>query len=112
VTARTARNFPCQANGAELLRLACSLATERGISVIAPVHDAIMIEGPARQIDGLVIDTQRAMEDASMTVLNGFKLRSKAHVVRWPDRYMDKRGCDFWAQVMAILGDRICETQK
>ena len=35
---------PLQGNGAEMLRLACSLATERGVTVIAPVHDALMIE--------------------------------------------------------------------
>jgi len=27
---RSLRNFPCQANGAEMLRLACCLASERG----------------------------------------------------------------------------------
>ena len=40
---RSLRNFPMQANGAEMLRLACCLATERGIAVCAPVHDAILI---------------------------------------------------------------------
>src|SRR5262249_15536967 len=43
---RSLRNFPMQANGAEMLRLACCLATERGISVCAPVHDAILIQAP------------------------------------------------------------------
>ena len=38
---RSLRNFPMQANGAEMLRLACCLATERGIEVCAPVHDAV-----------------------------------------------------------------------
>ena len=40
------RNFPMQANGAEMLRLACCLATERGVDVCAPVHDALLVEGP------------------------------------------------------------------
>ena len=40
------RNFPMQANGAEMLRLACCLATERGIEVCAPVHDAVLIAAP------------------------------------------------------------------
>jgi DNA polymerase I len=35
---RSLRNFPMQANGAEMLRLACCLATERSIEVCAPVH--------------------------------------------------------------------------
>ena len=37
-----------QANGAEMLRLACCLATERGIEVCAPVHDAVLICAPPR----------------------------------------------------------------
>ena len=32
---RSLRNFPAQANGAEMLRLACCLATERGIRICA-----------------------------------------------------------------------------
>jgi hypothetical protein len=41
--ARSLRNFPMQANGAEMLRLACCLATERGVEICAPVHDAVTV---------------------------------------------------------------------
>ena len=51
---RTLRNFPMQANGAEMLRLACSMATEAGIVVCAPVHDAILIEAPLTSLDAAV----------------------------------------------------------
>jgi hypothetical protein len=100
---RSLRNFPCQANGAEMLRLAWCLATERGVSVVAPVHDALMVEGPADVIDDIVARTQEAMAEASERVLAGFRLRSDAKIVRWPDRYMDDRGREFWARVMALL---------
>jgi DNA polymerase I-like protein with 3'-5' exonuclease and polymerase domains len=100
---RSLRNFPCQANGAEMLRLACCLATERGVSIVAPVHDAVMIEGPADSIDEIVARTQEAMAEASEIVLDGFRLRSDAGIVRWPDRYMDDRGREFWGRVMALL---------
>ncbi len=43
---RSLRNFPCQANGAEMVRLACCLPTESGINIVSPVHDALMVEGP------------------------------------------------------------------
>src|SRR6516164_5927339 len=39
---RALMNFPMQANGAEQLRLACCLATERGVEVCCPIHDAIL----------------------------------------------------------------------
>ena len=100
---RSLRNFPCQANGAEMLRLACCLATERGINVVAPIHDALLVEGPAESIDDIVTQTQLAMAEASAGVLSGFRLRSEVRVVRWPERYMDERGRAFWDRVMALL---------
>lgn len=103
---RSLRNFPCQANGAEMLRLACTLATERGISVVAPVHDAVMVEGPDWEIDDIVAETQAMMAEASAAVLDGFRLRSDAKVVCWPERYMDDRGQEFWDRVMALLPER------
>jgi hypothetical protein len=100
---RSLRNFPCQANGAEMMRLACSLATERGVSVVAPVHDALLVEGSADAIDEVVARTQGAMAEASEFVLSGFRLRSDAKIVRWPDRYMDNRGRGFYGRVMGLL---------
>jgi hypothetical protein len=100
---RSLRNFPCQANGAECLRLACCLASERGISILAPIHDAVLAEGPEWEIDEIVAKTQEAMAEASGIVLGGFRLRSDAKIVRWPDRYMDDRGREFWGRVQALL---------
>lgn len=100
---RSLRNFPMQANGAEMLRLACCLATERGIKVCAPIHDAILIEAPLDRLEQTVADTQEAMADASSLVLNGFRLRTDAALVRYPDRYRDKRGTRMWEVVQDIL---------
>lgn len=100
---RSLRNFPMQANGAEMLRLACCIATERGVRVCAPVHDAILIEAPLADIDDTVAVAQRAMSDASSYVLGGFRLRSEAKVIRYPDRYMDQRGRGMWDTVWQQL---------
>lgn len=100
---RSLRNFPMQGNGAEMMRLACCLATERGVMVCAPVHDALMVEGPADAIEVGVAETQRAMREASVLVLPGFPLRSDAKIVRYPDRYMDERGRRMWEKVQAVL---------
>ena len=48
---RTIRNFPIQSTGSEVLHVACVLAERRGIELVAPVHDAIMAEGPVDQAD-------------------------------------------------------------
>jgi hypothetical protein len=43
------------------------------------------------------------MAEVSEVVLAGFRLRSDAKIVRWPDRYMDDRGRESWGRVMALL---------
>jgi hypothetical protein len=88
VNPRSLRNFPCQANGAEMMRLGCSFALERGVSVLAPIHDALLIEGLEWEMEAAIATTQAAMSDASAAVLGGFRLRSNAEVVYWPNRYM------------------------
>jgi DNA polymerase-1 len=98
-------NFPMQAHGSEILRLACCLATERGLVVCAPVHDAILIEAAAAEIDQHVAELQACMREASRVVLAGFELGSDAVVVRAPDRYSDKRGAVMWNTVVQLLDE-------
>ena len=102
---RSLRNFPLQANGAEMLRLACCLVTERRIRVAAPVHDALLVEAPVSDIDQAVAETQRAMREASEIILGGFSLRTDVEIVRYPDRYMDPRGEAMWDAVTELAGD-------
>lgn len=101
---RSLRNFPMQGNGAEMMRLACCMATERGIGLCCPVHDALLIEARIDEIDGAVEATQQVMREASGIVLNGFTLRTDANVVRYPDRYSDKRGELMFATVCELCG--------
>jgi hypothetical protein len=101
---RSLRNFPLQANGGEMLRLACCLATEKGIRVCCPVHDALLIEAPSDEIDEVVRQAQTLMEEASRVVLDGFTIRTEAKVIRFPDRYMDKRGVAMWDAVSKLIG--------
>ena len=99
----TLRNFPVQANGAEMLRLACCMVTEAGITVCAPIHEALLIEADANAIGDVVRATQTAMEEASRIVLDGFAIRTEAKVTRHPDRYMDDRGEAMWNKVSEIV---------
>ena len=69
---RSLRNFPMQANGAEMLRLACCLATEQGIEVCAPVHDAVLICAPSIGWKPTSREMQDIMREASRIVLDGY----------------------------------------
>jgi hypothetical protein len=86
-------------------RLAACLATERGVEVCAPVHDAFLIEADAGAIDAEVARMQDCMREASELVLAGFPLRSDAKVVRHPDRYSDPRGVRMWETAQSILAE-------
>ena len=94
-----------------MLRLACCLLTEQGIRVCAPVHDALLIEAPIDTLDATVATTQELMAQASEVVLDGFRLRSDAKVVRYPDRYMDERGKDMWVKVIGLAGEPLAACQ-
>ncbi len=103
---RSLRNFPMQANGAEMLRLACVLMTEAGIQVCAPVHDAVLIEAPLDELDATIARAQYCMARASKVVLDGMELRSDALRIRHPGRYMDPRGTRMWHEVMDLLANK------
>jgi hypothetical protein len=103
---RSLRNFPMQANAAELLRLACCFATERGIEVCAPVHDAVLICAPPDRLEGDIAGMRAAMAEASRIVLYGFELGTDVHIVKYPERYMDTRGAAMWDQVTGLITKR------
>jgi hypothetical protein len=47
------------------------------------------------------------MAEASRILLNGFELRTEAHVVRYPHRYMDEdRGRVMWDRVHELITSR------
>ena len=82
-----------------MLRIACCLATERGIEVCAPIHDAVLICAPLDRLESDIATMRTAMAEASMSVLAGFELATDVKVIRWPDRYADPRGTEMWNRV-------------
>ena len=103
VNARALMNFPMQANGAEMMRIAAIAATEAGIEVCAPVHDAFLIAAPLDRLDEQVEHMRALMTKAGEAVTGGFPVRTDATVVRFPDRYMDEGGREMWDRIMTLL---------
>jgi len=100
---RSLMNFPMQANGAEMMRIAAIVATESGIEVCAPIHDAFLIMAPLGRLDEDVVRMQGIMTNAGRLVTGGLDIRTEAEIVRWPDRYMDERGAAMWDRVTGLL---------
>ena len=92
---RSLRNFPMQANGAEMLRIACCLATERGIEVCAPVHDAVLICAPLDRLEADIAAMRAAMAEASrlragrLRAQHGREDRALARSLHGPARRRD-----------------------
>jgi DNA polymerase I len=100
---QTLMNWPAQSNGSEMMRLAAIAATEAGIEVCCPVHDAFVIQAPLDRLDHDVARMQAIMTEAGRIVTGGLPVRADAVIVRWPDIYMDKRGKAMWDRVMRLL---------
>jgi DNA polymerase family A len=108
---RSIRNWPVQATGADILRIACILATRHRIKLLAPVHDAALIEAPIDRIETDAILMQEIMRRASRIVLNAnadgtHELRIDARIIRYPERYSDPRGAAIWARVLDLLAEQ------
>jgi DNA polymerase-1 len=100
---RTLRNFPMQSTGSEILHVLCVLAERRGIEIVAPIHDAVLAEGPADEIDDLASALDRVMRDAAALVLRGYELPTDCQPIRPGERYFDERGEAMWKTVTRLV---------
>jgi DNA polymerase-1 len=100
--ARSLMNFPMQAGGAEAMRLAAIAATEAGIEVCAPVHDAFLIAAPIEKINEEIARMRLIMSAAGQAVA-GLPIATDVKQVLYPDRYMDERGLKMWETVQVLL---------
>jgi hypothetical protein len=108
----TLRNYKVQGCGAEIMRLAHSFLYEAGIQVCAPVHDAFLIECSATDLEDVVQEARRQMERASEIVLQGRRIRTKAHKLHPADRLIKKRGKDMWRRVINITNRLESDTSR
>jgi hypothetical protein len=95
-----------QTTGSDMMRLAAVLATREGLGLIAPVHDALLLEAPADCWQDHALALQRCMVQASEMLLPGgfpVPVDGADKPVLYPNRYMDKRGRETWDRVMGIL---------
>jgi hypothetical protein len=96
-------NQPMQGAGSDMMRLAAIAATEAGLEVVAPVHDAFLIVSPLARLEEDVRHMQELMTKAGEAVTGGMPVFTSADPVRYPDSYTDKRGSAMWEVVQALL---------
>jgi len=107
----TIRNWPIQSTCADIFRLAYVWGTRHGLTLIAPVHDAVLIEAPEDRIEADVALMRELMRRASRVILNPttagtIELRTDYKIIRYPDRFTDPRGTELWETVLKLLAER------
>jgi len=82
--------------------------TPQGVTIARDftIHDALLLEAPAVEIEAQAARLAEIMGDASELVLGpGKRCRSDIKIVRYPDRYEDERGILMFEKIMALLTD-------
>ncbi len=101
---RTLRNFPAQANGGEILRLAAIGIAEAGLDLCATIHDACVVEAADNDVDAVAAAVKHHMVNAGKVVLGGFELKVDTQVVRTGRRWRQSAaGEDIWRWVVQQL---------
>jgi hypothetical protein len=106
--ARSIANWLIQSTSADIMRLAVIMTARAGIGLCGVVHDALLIESSIESIDVDAARTEEIMRRASRIVLNSdpsgaYELRTDAAIVKYPNRFSDKRGVKMWDEVIGLL---------
>jgi hypothetical protein len=87
----TARNFLTQGVSAEIMRLTAILATEAGIAVCSPIHDAFLIEAPINMIEAEVERMKGYMAQAvELALWPGCAIAVDCVITQYPDSMRQK----------------------
>ena len=91
------------------MRLVIVRAGMAGLRLIGCAHDSFMIEASIDQIENSVVQLQEIIRGVSRDLF-GFELRAdckEEDIVRYPDRFVDKReredGLQHWNWLMTLI---------
>lgn len=104
VSPTTLQNWPIQSAGAAMLQLALPMIERAGVRVLASVHDAVLIESAAEEIEAHAHLASHAMEQAGKLITRSdYVCRTDPKIVKWPERYMDDDGAEMFQTIMRAL---------
>jgi DNA polymerase I-like protein with 3'-5' exonuclease and polymerase domains len=106
---RSLMNYMAQAGGADMMRIAMIAATEAGIKICAPVHDAFWIMAPLNELDDTIVHMRDIMIRAGEAVTGGLRVGvSVEKIVRWPNclgnvRSPNDKGQAMWQEIRSLI---------
>ena len=99
---RSIQNWMAQSHGAEMMRAAAIAATEVGLSICCPIHDAFLLESASESFEADVAVLRAIMRAAGAAVI-GVPVETDLKTIMSPGRYVDDRAAEMWVKVMALL---------
>lgn len=100
----TARNWLIQCNAAGIFRYATLLmANVFDLPVVAPVHDAVLIDTTEREAERVAARAMMCLERAARRFLCGLELRVEVKRISHGERFEDARGERTWRFVERSL---------
>jgi DNA polymerase-1 len=100
----TLLDWPMQATGNEMMRLAACEAIEAGINLCCTVHDAFVLIAPVVEIEAAVDQMREIMNAASHKII-GLACDVHADIFAHPKRFFEKKGAKIQAVVEACLAE-------
>jgi len=88
----TLLNFPMQGNGSDILRQAIIKLQEANFEVVAPVHDAVLVQIPLGDHEARIKEAQNIMVEASEFVVGGpIRVGKEVIYSNWQQKEKDQK---------------------
>jgi DNA polymerase-1 len=97
-------NFPIQAAGAEILRIAVIALEEAGHRVVATIHDAVLVEMDVEGWEVELPQVQDKLSRAARVIAPEIEIRTDFNLIMPGEHFVDSRGVAFWDLVSPIIG--------
>jgi hypothetical protein len=102
MTPQEIQNWPVQSTAADVFRLACSFLNERGIRLLAPLHDSILVEANEGEEEAVKQIITEEMERAAEIII-GLRIPVDQDVIHYPDRLLTKKTRPTWDRIVGVL---------
>lgn len=93
-SANSIANFLVKATGGEILRAAVIALEEAGHRVIAPIHDAVLVEMDEDGWREELACIRTLMTEAAFVVTDGLNVSTDTELVMPGENYVDSRGAE------------------
>ncbi len=104
-------NFPVQAAGAEILRIAVIALEEAGHRVVATVHDALLVEMDEPGGEEELAAIRLKLSKAARAVAPEVEIRTDVDITLSGEHFVDERGKELWEIVSPVIGKRIATSK-